>query len=339
MNTSFSPRRFSPLTAAWTGANCTSTSSSATPKDRHALSERRGEVDVILAPRGAAKSTLVSLILPIHALLYETEGFIVLLSRRCARHQAAFKHQERPAERWAAQRPFRRTAEPADASLRALDRTGRPAPGSLFRRHRAARDQLRPWRPTWIILDDVERSERTRVAQHREALADWFREVVENLGDRSTNIDLIGTLLHRDALPARLLERPDVTGKTFRSILDEAARADLWDAWRARLNNFEDPSACATPVNFIIRTSEMLEGSRCCGGQGDISPAAPARKGRAGAFDKEKQTSPGPTAPRSSPRAPAPLHARGRAPRLRADGARPFRRRARRQRTAPNRAR
>jgi phage terminase large subunit-like protein len=48
--------------------------------------KRRGQFDVVLAPRGAAKSTLVSLIFPVHALLYQEDRYILIVSS--TRHQA-----------------------------------------------------------------------------------------------------------------------------------------------------------------------------------------------------------------------------------------------------------
>jgi len=155
------------------------------------LPERRGEVDVILAPRGAAKSTLVSLVLPIHALLYETEGFIVLISatmRQATKRLSSIKSallSEGPIKKIFGEKLRRLTHH----SARSIELDGRRLEAY------SAGTELRgiscgPWRPTWIILDDVERSERTRVAEHREALADWFREVIENLGDRYTNIEM-----------------------------------------------------------------------------------------------------------------------------------------------------
>lgn len=155
------------------------------------LEARRGQLDVVLAPRGSAKSTLVTLIFAAHAMLYGVERYIVIISAT---------------ERQARQRL---------ANLRAgllqnpLLQARFPDRLSTFVRHNArslelgevkvdafsAGGEMRgishgPWRPTWIILDDAERSDRVDNARHREALADWFAEVVDNLGDAHTHIDI-----------------------------------------------------------------------------------------------------------------------------------------------------
>ena len=207
---------------------------------------RRGRLDVTIAPRGSAKSTLMTHIFPIHAMLHRTDPYILIISatmrqasQRLANVRASLQAEAALAATFP---PVRSIAGRRAGSVAALEFNGcRIEAASAFSELRGL--AWNGWRPSWIILDDVERSDRVAAAHHRDRLADWFREVVENLGDRYTNIDVVGTLLHKDALPARLLARPDGAGRRFASILSEAREDQLWRAWQGWLNDHDNPDA------------------------------------------------------------------------------------------------
>jgi hypothetical protein len=92
----------------------------------------------------------------------------------------------------------------------------------------------------------------------------WMNEVIDHLGDASTNIDLVGTLLHREALPAQLRERSDVRFRLFKSIEAEArdeggSGTPGSKSWPTR----KTPGALKTAREFFeARRERMLEGSR-----------------------------------------------------------------------------
>lgn len=258
---------------------------------------RRGEFDVVLAPRGAAKSTLVSLIFPIHAMLYQTERYILLISAtdrqassRLDSIRAEIEHAERLTEDFEKELKGKcnRTTE------RTLIRNGVKidafSAGSELRGL-----SYRQWRPTWIVLDDVESSARVISARYRERLSDWLSEVIENLGDKSTNLDLIGTLLHREALPATLAERPDVTARKYVSIMSESRDSSLWEAWRKRLFNFSNPDRLRDALEFYeANRAAMDDGAEVLWPERESYydlQLMRATRGRL-AFDKEKQNSP-----------------------------------------------
>ena len=260
------------------------------------LDRRAGQLDVVVAPRGSAKSTVVSLILPIHAILYRHERYISLISatmrqasQRLINIRAALLDNSCLRDVWGHElkRVERRSA-------RALEVNG------VRIEAYSAGTELRginigAWRPTWIILDDVERGSRVREARHRDWLGDWFVEVVDHLGNGYTHIDVVGTLLHRDALPARLARRPDATARTFASIVSEAEASDLWAEWRARYHNLADPNHVKNAKRFFEERHEaMLAGAEVLWPEKedyyDLQVIRETR-GRA-AFDKEKQNEP-----------------------------------------------
>jgi predicted phage terminase large subunit-like protein len=265
------------------------------------LPERQGTLDVVVAPRGAAKSTFVSLIFPLHALLFGHDRYIVLVSatlrqaaRRVANMRAALAkggplfEDFAPAGRAERRRWLRRASDHAlELGEGRLEAFGAGA-------------ELRgvthgPWRPTWIILDDVERGDRVRQARHRDALADWFAETIEPLGDAYTNIDVIGTLLHPDALPARLARRPDAEHRLFASILNEADDQGLWAEWSHVFHDLSEPDRQRRARAFFeARREAMLAGSRVLWPEKEDYYSLQVMRqtrGRA-AFNKEKQNDP-----------------------------------------------
>ncbi|MCE5229499.1 phage terminase large subunit [bacterium] len=258
---------------------------------------RHGQLDVVIAPRGAAKSTIMSLVFPIHALLYETDPYIVLFSatqRQASQRLSNIHFLVNDKSLFAKYFPKFYEGKSPRASSRSLTfGEGRMEAFSAGAEVRGINHGA--WRPTWIILDDVERSDRVRSLRHRDTLAEWFDEVVANLGNGYTNIDLIGTLLHRDALPVRIGNRPDTVKAQFASIISEASDQTLWDQWRALYQDLNDPGRLLTARAFFDEHRDaMLAGASVLWEQKEDYYALSALRERIGrrAFDKEKQNEP-----------------------------------------------
>ncbi|MBI1785653.1 hypothetical protein HYR69_10970 [Candidatus Sumerlaeota bacterium] len=257
---------------------------------------RRGVSDVILAPRGAAKSTLISLILPIHALLHRLDFYIVLISAtqrqatlRLENIRRALLENDRLREHYAEE-----ISGCSKKSERSIIVNGTRV--DAF----SAGSEIRGitfdgWRPTWIILDDVESNARVYSSDYRDALSEWMGEVIENLGNGYTNIDVIGTLLHSDALPARLAARPDFRFEKFASILAEAENGALWDQWRAILFDLSDPGRAARARRFFEENREaMLRGAEVLWPEKEDYYSLQLIRATRGpaTFNKEKQNEP-----------------------------------------------
>lgn len=222
------------------------------------LARRRGRRHALAAPRGSAKSTIASLVLVLHDLLFHRERYILLLSST---------------ERQARQR-LRSIRNELEEPLRGLVKSlGAPqhhyTAGSL--QYGAVRidaygagTEIRGiseqgYRPTKIILDDAEASSAARSVRSRERLAAWFAEIVEHLGDVYTNIIAIGTILHEKSLLSTLLQRPDFEGKLVRSIETFSPRDDLWNEWRRLLMDFSDERRRETARRYFEENREALE--------------------------------------------------------------------------------
>lgn len=260
------------------------------------LESRRGQIDVVLAPRGAAKSTVLGLIFPIHALVHRLERHILILS--ATRAQARMRLQG------------------IRSALRESATLGRawPVLGTRWRRNNAdsieidgvridafsGASELRglshgAWRPTWIILDDIEDGRRVGQPEYREKLSNWLHEVIDHLGDGYTNIDLIGTLLHTDALPRRMAERPDVRFRLFKSIESEAVEEGLWRRWENVVRGSESGDGIEEARRYFeARRDAMLRGTRVLWPEKEDYPSLRLLRLTLGAtaFNKEKQNLP-----------------------------------------------
>lgn len=150
-----------------------------------------------------------------------------------------------------------------------------------------------PHRPDLAIGDDLENDENVRSPEQRDKLESWLKKTVLSLGpaDDSMDVIVIGTILHYDSVLARLLKNPLWKSRKFKSIIEWPQRMDLWDKWEEILLNAGEDDA----LNFYQeRKTEMEAGSVVSW------PAAQplyklmvkrARDGRP-AFDSEQQNDP-----------------------------------------------
>lgn len=150
-----------------------------------------------------------------------------------------------------------------------------------------------PHRPDLVILDDVENDENVASPAQRDKLERWLDRSVLSLGPADDAMDaiLIGTVLHYDSVLARKLKHPLWEGRTFQAIIEWPRRMELWDRWEELL--LSDGEGAADKY-YKERAREMEDGAI-------ISwPAARplktlmrkrARDGH-GAFDSEQQNDP-----------------------------------------------
>ncbi|MCX7719112.1 MAG: phage terminase large subunit [Candidatus Sumerlaeaceae bacterium] len=257
---------------------------------------RTGTRFALAAPRGAAKSTIHSLILPLLDLCLGRERHIVLISATLAQARTRLRNLRLELERNDA---LRADHPRLTETEKPWNRHSLSAAGALIEVFGAGAE-IRGighagFRPTKIILDDAEDSRRVATGRARRATADWYSEVIENLGDTYTHIEVIGTILHPQSLLATLLARADFTGRLYRSVESWADRADLWAEWRLRLMDPLDPDRLATAHAFFEHhRGEMLRGARVLWPEREDYEALMiqcALRGRR-AFFKEKQNAP-----------------------------------------------
>lgn len=219
------------------------------------------------APRGYAKSTIKALIKPIHDLCYGLETYIVIFSNTESQALGKLKdirnellENSRLIEFYGIRFPNKRIAEGsflAHAGRHSIKFEGYGT-GAQIRgiRHGAER-------PSKIIFDDVEHSEEVENEALREKYETWYFSDVIKSGNEKTNIEFIGTVLHRRALLCKLLENPLYTSKKYKAVISWSEREDLWAKWREILINLDDDSRLANADAFYQQNKEeMLRGTK-----------------------------------------------------------------------------
>ncbi len=119
-----------------------------------------------------------------------------------------------------------------------------------------------PYRPDLAVLDDIENDEQVRNPDQRDKLQSWLTKTVLPLGGAGAKFDVvyIGTILHHDSVLSRTLANPLWTSARFRALLNWPDRMDLWERWEETLRNDGPASA---DLFYAAHQAEMDAGSVC----------------------------------------------------------------------------
>ncbi|MDR3352831.1 MAG: hypothetical protein LBO00_07535, partial [Zoogloeaceae bacterium] len=88
-----------------------------------------------------------------------------------------------------------------------------------------------PYRPDLCVLDDIENDEAVRNPEQRDKLNSWLSKTVMPLGGAGDKYDVvyIGTILHYDSVLSRTLANPLWRVARFKAILQWPEDMRLWD--------------------------------------------------------------------------------------------------------------
>lgn len=246
------------------------------------------------APRGHAKSTLLSLIYPLWATATKRRSFVVIVSDTAtqATDHLSNIYQEL-IENDALIRDFPHLALP-DAGHYKEKRVKRTTSdfitvGGFSFVAKGAGGGLRglrrgTQRPDLILVDDLENDENVRTPEQRDKLRDWFAKSLSNLfGPSGGQLIVIGTILHRESLLAWLLSEhgPTMYAKRLYRALD--GDAVLWpDVWTreklaAKLDEIKSRAFASEYLNDPVDDSLTLFKQAWIDGQRRMSAPALAR--------------------------------------------------------------
>ncbi|MFX1512612.1 MAG: phage terminase large subunit [Promethearchaeota archaeon] len=244
----------------------------------------------VAAPRGNAKSSIVSNILPIWCICYKKKNFIIMVSdtkgqaedflgdikrelelnellRRDFPHVAGAVH-ERDLKKglvWRADEIITKNM----VRVLALG-TGSKIRGRKFGVNR----------PDLVIGDDLENAEMVRSETQRDQIrGTWFNKdfVFAGAGDSGDDDDMtdffiVGTILGKDSLLNALMdprEYPDWRRRKFQAV-KKFSDSPLWEEWEKLYKNRFDMDRIETARKFFEeRQEEMLEGTEVLWPEGD----------------------------------------------------------------------
>ncbi len=254
---------------------------------------KRGARVAVAAPRGHAKSTLVTLALVLWSICYRKEDFIAILSNTMEQAADQLSHVKRELmdnprliedfpeacevpgqkpgpERWRKNEICTRTVRTTDPDGNKISREGVKVT-ALGKGNQIRGRKNRNKRPSLIILDDVESDAEVRSEEQRASMQRWFTQAVCNAGTSHTNIIVVGTILHHHSLLANLL-KPDLspgwTGRKFQAVEPDgwAVHRDLWEKWESILVRREEyqgqSGRDAAQAYFEVNRQMMLEGTK-----------------------------------------------------------------------------
>lgn len=224
--------------------------------------DARGLRQVYAAPRGNAKTTVRVFIKTIHDCVYSLEKFIVVFSSNTtmaedkvkqirdefdqnSKLKRVFGYQR--GEKW----------NQGDFITKSGCRVLAASPKTQIRGVLE-----RGSRPTKIIYDDVESSEHVLTEMQREKMWDWHVQDVSKLGNRNTNFEAVGTILHPESLMSRLLVNPGwQPARTYRAVLNFSTSIDHWRHWKHLVTDLRDEFRLNTARRYYeAHEDEMLEG-------------------------------------------------------------------------------
>ena len=200
-----------------------------------------GQTDAIAAPRGEAKSTLVSQLFVLWCLVTGRKRYLVIVMDSIDQAypmleaiKAELEFNPRLACDFADQVGQGRVWQAGTIVTRGDAKVQVAGSGKKLRGLRHG-----PYRPDLCVLDDIENDEQVRNPEQRDKLQAWLSKTVLPLGGAVRKFDVvyIGTILHYDSVLSRTLANPLWHTARFKALLQWPDDMALWDRWEELLRN------------------------------------------------------------------------------------------------------
>lgn len=229
------------------------------------LAGQRGQQVNRMAPRGFAKSTIVSKAYPLWAALEGVEPFTFLLSDTSNQAISFLKAIKFEVESNDAIRShYGRVARPGrewKSDLITLGNGCMLAAVGAQGRIRGLTNNNR--RPTLVVIDDANKREDAYSPTMRARTLDWLRRDVMPVGEPGhTNFVCVGTPIHREAVVCELGRDATWETLTYRAIERMPDRMDLWLQWENVLSNLgDDERKAKADAFYAANRGDMDAGS------------------------------------------------------------------------------
>ena len=189
----------------------------------------------IAAPRGEAKSTLVSQLFTLYCLVAQKKRYALIVMDSIDQAYPmleAIKVELEFNQRLRVDFPEiagqGRVWQAATIVTKANQKVQVAGSGKKLRglRHGA-------YRPDLVVLDDIENDEQVRSPEQRDKLHDWLKKTVLPLGAAGDKLDVvyIGTILHYDSVLNRTLSSKAWKTAKFKALIRQPDDMSLWDKW------------------------------------------------------------------------------------------------------------
>lgn len=205
------------------------------------------ESDAIAAPRGEAKSTLVSQLFVLWCIIRELKKYPVIIMDSIDQAypmleaiKAELEYNPRLKNDYPDICGQGRTWQMGTIVTRNNIKVTVAGSGKKLRGLRHG-----PYRPDLVVLDDIENDEMVRNPEQRDKLHTWLKKTVMPLGEAGgkTDIVYIGTILHYDSVLSRTLNNAMWRTVRFKAILQWPVNMKLWDEWETLIHNRQPDEA------------------------------------------------------------------------------------------------
>ncbi|PZO64591.1 MAG: hypothetical protein DI498_10920 [Paracoccus denitrificans] len=226
------------------------------------LASEQGVRDLFIAPRGASKSTHLSLGFALYCVMLGLKRYIIevcdvyeqaalLIEAIKAELVTNIRLQNDFPEACGAGRVWRE----GEIITRNNIRVEGLGAGKKIRGRRHG-----PARPDLLFLDDIENDEAVRSPDQRKKLWDWIYRAALKVGppDGSMDVIWVGTVLHFDAVIVRASKAPAWNVTKFQAVIQFPDRMDLWDQFEEAYQN--DGEAAARDF-YAAHKGRMDEGA------------------------------------------------------------------------------
>ena len=213
------------------------------------LSSERSELDALAAPRGEAKSTIVTRLFALYCVVTNQKNYIAIISDsldQSAEFLQAIKTELEVNPRIKTDFPK------VHGAGRIWQSYTIHTANSIKIQCAGARKKMRGWvygayRPDLVLLDDLENDENVESPEQRDKLYKWLLRTPLKLAAAGEKMDVvyIGTILHHDSVLNRILKNKGWTTRVFKALLEWPDNMALWDEWEAIYHDEGEAAAVA----------------------------------------------------------------------------------------------
>ena len=202
----------------------------------------RGTKLNVLAPRGAAKSTIGTFAYPLREALEQREPYIWIISDTMSQANAHLENikaeltdNRKLRERYphgTGKGPTWRSGSVVlnnGVMIEAFG-TGQKLRGRRRKQHR----------PSLIVCDDLQNDRHIVSGAAREKTRSWFHGTLLKAGNSETNVLNLATALHNEAVAVELFTMPGWDNAKFQAIVNWPKNMTLWEEWETIYTNLED---------------------------------------------------------------------------------------------------
>ncbi|HBG62032.1 MAG: hypothetical protein A2Y03_06535 [Omnitrophica WOR_2 bacterium GWF2_38_59] len=206
--------------------------------DLSKMTLKRSVKFALAAPRDSGKSTIISAIYVIYCICYKLEDFIVIISNtseQAASFLCDIKKEFEMNEKLISDFPdVCEKGKPPRWSRREIVTRNGVKVLALGSNQQIRGRRNKSFRPSLIILDDVETDESAKNPESYHKLEDWITKAVLKAGTSETNVIFVGTIHHYGSLLAQFTSdksHPGWSKGIYRSIISYSSSPDLWQRW------------------------------------------------------------------------------------------------------------